>query len=463
MRLTRSITLARAAVLLTILGCGPAVSLDEPEAGSSGTSTGVGPFGEVGAPSEDDDASATPPDDGAWQDLGSAKLDVGSDTPLPPGACAPDCRVELAPLWIYDGPSGAGAPLDPEDQVAVIALPGGTVVVAEERQGELQLARISRSGQEEWTMPLSLPCDPCRLVELRMHPSGDLLLAGHGLDGTGTPAALAARVELGAPTLVWATSTALLVGSNIAPRAGSLVAADGDLVLQPVLEAAAIDTIERLELLAYDAASGGLVDVEPLVDGFGTGDAPPPRAAFDALGTLVVTQPTWSLDATLAGSVRWFEPGSGEELAFAPVAEPSLRLAAASDGRVITLGQTPGARQSILYVDSGWVREPEQWDLLHVVPTVTSSTPTLAMDDLGHAYALVRVAEGRPGHERGVALEVLRWTEDGLLIWKESLPLVLDHVDAPVSLALTDDGLLVIGGLVGGARHVELLDPGCDC
>jgi hypothetical protein len=445
---------------VAVLGCGPAVSLDDPAGGSTGISTGVGPFGEVGSPSDD---TMTSPDDGPRQDVGHPRLDVGADTPLPPGACAPDCWVELTPLWVYDGPPGVGGPLDPQDQVVVIVEPTGAVVVAEERQGALELARLSRSGHELWTLPLSLPCDPCRLVELGLHPSGDLLLAGHGVDATGTPIALAARVELGEPSLRWATGTPLLVGTGVAPRAGGLVADGNDLVRQPVLEAAAADAFERLALFAYDADGGDLVDVQPLAETFGTGDAPPPRAAFDALGHLVVTQPMLALFGDFAGTVRWFDLDAAVELASGYRIEPSLRLATGVDGRVVTLGQHPEALVSLLYVDSGWWGAPEQWDLVHVLPTVTSRTPALAMDEHGHAYALARVADGRPGHERAVALEVLRWSENGLLIWKETLPLALDRVDEPISLALTSEGMLVLGGFVAGVRHVELRLPGCDC
>jgi hypothetical protein len=205
------------------------------------------------------------------------------------------------------------------------------------------------------------------------------------------------------------------------------------------------------------------VATQPLAEGLGTGDAPPPRAAFDVLDDLVVTHPSWSLVGTLGGTVRWFTFDGVHELERAVVVEPSLRLATAIDGRVTTLGQTPGARASLLYLDSGWVREPEQWALVHVLSTVTSRAPALAMDEHGHAYALARVSEGRPGHDRTAALEVLRWTESGLLIWKETLPLALDPVDEPIALALTPDGSMVLGGFVAGARHVELRDPGCDC
>jgi hypothetical protein len=451
---------ARATALMATLGCGPTVSLDDPDvAGSSGTSTGAGPFGELTAVEEG--ITLDGPDDGARLDLGNVKLDVAPDIPLPPGSCPPDCQPELGLAWSYDG-FGRPEPLVPEDRVAVIVEPGGSITVAEMRQGELELARLSELGQEQWVMPVSLPCDPCRLVDLSLHPSGDLLIAGWGLDATGTPAALAARVELGGPQLVWATSTALAIDGGTAPRAGSLVVYDESLLFQPVIEGSTVDGIEQLELFAYDGTSGGLLYAVPVTTGLASGDAPPPLATYDAFGTLAVTHPAWTGAVSLSGTVSWLsEPIS--VLATTSRVEPSLRLAAGPDGRVLTLGQTPGELQSLLYLDSGDQRSPDQWQIIYVLPTITSSTPALAVDDYGHAHVVTRAAAGRPGFEASVGLEVLRWSEAGTLIWKLSLPVALDHVDEPVSLALDFDGTLVLGGFMGGARHVEKRVHDCIC
>jgi len=450
---------AHAMALLATLGCGPAVSLDEPHAaGSSGTSTGAGPFG---VPMTLADEGVTQgSDDSGLPDVPGVKLDVAPDIPLPPGSCPPDCQFELGLAWAYDG-FGA-APLEPEDRVAVIVEPGGSITVAEQRQGQLELARLSEHGQEQWTMPLALPCDPCRLVDLGLHPSGDLLIAGWGIDATGTPVALAARVELGGPQVLWATSTALATDAGITPRAGSLVVHDASLSFQPVIEASTTTGIEQLELFAYESTDGGLLYVVPVTTGLASGAAPPPLATYNAFDTLVVTHPAWTGAEFLSGTVSWVSKGVGV-LENTSRIEPSLHLAAASDGRVLTLGQTTGEQQSLLYLDSGEQLEPDQWEIVYVLPTVTSSAPALAVDGYGHAHVVARTATGRPGREDGVALEVLRWSDEGSLIWKVSLPSELDPVDQPISLAFGPDGTLVLGGFVGGARHVEQRVPGCIC
>jgi hypothetical protein len=462
MRLTRpSLTRRLAAMPLAVrvmalavtLGCGPTVSLDDPHtAGSSDTGTSAGPFG-VPTTFADGDGFTEGPDDGAMLDVANVKLDVAPDIPLPPGSCPPDCQFELGLAWVYEG-FASPVPLEPEDRVAVIVEAGGSITLAEQRQGEIELARLSEHGQEQWTMPLPLPCDPCHLVDLSLHPSGDLLIAGWGFDptGTGTPVALAARVELGGPQIVWATSTPLATDDGIAPRAGPLVVHDAGLLFQPVIEASTTESVEQLELFAYDGTAGGLLYAVQVTTGLASGTAPPPLATYDAFDTLVATHPAWTGSELLLGTVSWVSKGSGV-LETTSRVEPSLHLAAAPDGRVLTLGQTPGARQSLLYLDSGEQR-------IYVLPTVDSSTPVLVVDGYGHAHVMTRTATGP---DEGVALEVLRWSEEGTLIWNLSLPLWLDRVDHPISLALGPDGNLVLGGFVGGARHVEQRVPSCIC
>ena len=463
MRLTRSSSAppcGLAAVVL--LGCGPAVSLDEPTTAdeSSGTSTGAGPFGPLTA--GEDGLTLDGLDDDSRLDWPSVKLDVAPDPPPPPDdSCPPDCQRQLDLVWSYDGFASV-EPLAPQDRVLAIVEEVGSIVIAEERHGELELARVSPTGQELWTLPLALPCDPCRLVDLALLPSGDLLLAGHGFDRSGMPAALAVRVELSKPLVRWATSTPLAPGRDVAPRAGSLVVHD-DLLFQPVLEAAPDDGFEQLRLFAYDLSGGSFLYGEQVAVGFASGDAPAPCAAYDTSGSLVATHPAWSALGDLTGAVRWLATPSADELAYDARVVPTLRLAATPDDRVLTLGQSPGDGQSLLYLDSGELSETAQWQFIHVLPTVTSTSPALAVDAFGHAHVVARTAQGRVDREEAVGLEVLRWSGDGELVWKVSLPLALDRVDDPVALALTPDGALVLAGFVAGARHVERRDPNCVC
>lgn len=446
------------------LACGPAVSLDDPGPGSVTPSTSAGSLGTGSTGDGDGTAASEGLDGGERLDLGGIRLDVAPNLPLPPGVCPPDCQFELNRAWSYDGPgSEPPTPLDPEDRVAVLVELDDRVVVAEERQGAITLARLDVGGQELWTLPLALPCEPCRLVDLRRHPSGDLLLSARGVDELDAPVAVAARVELDGPTLRWATATTLTIVPGVAPRAGTVVARDQDLLLQPVIEGSLVDGLERLELLTYDATDGAVVLTTELAAGTGTSDAPPPRAAHDARGLLVITRPVWSGGDTLSGEIRWVSPMDDSTLVTAPRVEPSLRLAAAPGGRMLTLGRTHGRDAIHLRLGSGYVDVPELWTLTEDVQTVTNTSPALAVDAYGDAHVVVRTGRGEPGREDDVELLVLRWSDQGTPVWRLALPLAFDRVNEPISLGLTADEDLVLGGFLAGVRHVERRWPNCNC
>ncbi len=99
-----------------------------------------------------------------------------------------------------------------------------------------------------------------------------------------------------------------------------------------------------------------------------------------------------------------------------------------------------------------------------MLPTVTSRAPSLFVDGIGHAHVLARSATGQPGRERSAQAEVLRWSDEGELVWRIALPLAFDLADEPVSIAvLPDNGDLLLAGFVAGARHAERRTPSCDC
>lgn len=462
-RLGRLRAYGAACLAVCLAGCAPAVSLDEPSDDAGAPITSGGPFGPTsGSPGADTLGADDVDEGGSTLDLGAVKLDVAPNDPLPPGMCPPDCQFELNLAWTYDGfVGGSPPPLDPEDQVTVLVEPSDMVVVVQEQQGAVTLARLDDNGQELWTFPLTLPCDPCRVVDVGLHPSGDLLLAGHGVEG-GVPVALAARVELDAPELRWSSATVLTPGPGVAPRAGTLVAHDEDLLLQPVLEAS-LDGLERLELLAYDAATGDVAFTTAIGTGTGTGDAAPPRAAYEASGLLVLTQPAWTDAMSLTGAVRWITAPDGNPVETGERIEPSLRLAAAAGGRVLTVGTTPGPTETLLQLASGYSGDPEQWSLTQPVQTVTSTVPSLVVDTYGDAHVVIRTGQGEPGRERDVELLLLRWSDEGSLIWQLALPVAFDRVNEPVSLQLTFEEHLVLAGFVAGARHVERRIPNCNC
>ncbi len=450
--------------IVSAIGCGPPVSLDEPgDATSPGTNAdGFGPTSTSGASNGDSAQPTDGPDDG------SAKLDVQDtrrdlpDEPLPPGICPPDCQFELSLAWSSDGPFSPD-PLDPEDQVLVAAHSDGSVTVAEERQGSIEVAQLEPLfGRESWRMPLSLPCDPCRLGGLDLHPSGDALLSGYGIDGTGSRIAFVARVELAGPSMTWSTATPLASGTDVIPRAGNPIVLDDGRIAQLALEGTATDGVERLSLLTYDPRSGERSSSDEIATTMATGDATLPLAAPNVDASIAASQPSWD-DAEPVADLLWTSVVGDGVIEQVPVPAPILALGSATEGQTLALGQTMAEGRSTLVLHYGLANDPTLWSTTHVQITDSAPAPALAVSPLGHAYIATRTASGPPGRETQTGVELTRWSDIGEPSWQVTLPLQTDYVERPLSLRLIGDDILVLGAYVGGRRYVEQRASNCVC
>ncbi|MCA9705038.1 MAG: hypothetical protein KDK70_04200, partial [Myxococcales bacterium] len=264
-------------------GCGAGVSLDDPTPDSS-------PIGTDSSPS----ITSTGPGQGDGDTEGAARLDLGAASdlgvgPLPPGLCPPDCQFELSLQWAYDGPPAA-LPM-PEDRVGMIVIDDLGFVVAEQRQGAVTLAWLDPSGLEQWTLPVPLPCDPCRRVELTRHPTGDLLLSGDGQGPTGSPIAYVARVELGTQAVRWTNTVQLATGDGVVPRTGPLIVLDDERMAIPAVQGSAFAGQERLDLLIHRTTDGTLAYIETIAQGPATGDAPVPQASLETPDVVALGRP----------------------------------------------------------------------------------------------------------------------------------------------------------------------------
>lgn len=442
-------------------GCGSPVSLDETTEGSLGPTLGSGT---VSTPSATGDAESGPLDEGA------SKLDisVGFDIPpkpLPPGVCPPDCQFELSQGWTYDGPPGPA--LEAADRVLVIAGDDESIIVAEQRQGAITLALLDGSGQESWTLPLALPCDPCQVTALGRHPSGHLLLAGSGQGEGDSTVALVARVDLGEPELQWANAIPLPQSPEVVPRAGPLVALDGDLLLQPALQAAALPGQEQLELLVYEGSTGSLAYTDTITTGMATDGATVPLAVDAGPGLIAVSRPVWGDDAiTVEGELMWLQAVGGMLVLSESRPVPTIDLARATGERIVTLGQSQQDDQTTLHLHSGTLDAATQWSTTHQPQTDSAPLPAIATEQ-GDVYVATRLATGAPARETRTSIQLLRWSADGSLVWQVALPIPSDLVDRPLSLQLqpvpTSEPDLVLAGFVEGARHVERRGQECSC
>ncbi|MEM9460193.1 MAG: hypothetical protein AAGF11_38810 [Myxococcota bacterium] len=447
--------------LVWATGCGNPISLDETTEGPPGLTTSLGT---VSAPPVPGDASSQ-------LDEGGSKLDlsVGPDIPskpLPPGVCPPDCQFELSQGWTYDGPPGP-AP-DPEDRVLVIVGDSDeSVTVAEQRQGAITLARLDGSGQELWTLPLALPCDPCHVTALGLHPTGDLLLAGYGEVEGDSAVALVARVELGEPEVLWTNAVSLPQSPDVVPRAGPLVVLDGDLLVQPVLQASALPGQEQLELLVYEASNGSLAYTDTITTGPATNGNIVPLAVDAGPAIIAVSRPVWSDDAVaVEGELMWLQAIGGTPVLAEPRPVPPLALAQTAGGRIVTLGQSQQGDQPTLHLHSGTLDAATEWSTTHQPQTDSAPLPAMTTSQ-GQTYVVTRLATGAPARETGTSIQLLRWSSDGSLVWQVALPISTDRVDRPLSLQLLpipdSEPDLVLAGFVAGARHVERRGQGCSC
>lgn len=447
-----------AGLLGLLVGCSTPVSLNDIPAGT-GTPT-------AGTQADTSGTSDTPTAEGdeTRGTSSSAKLDLAAAfdlpaNPLPPGTCPPDCQFELTLDWAYDGPAGP-AP-EPEDRVLALVDGSGLVTVAEQRSGVITLAQLDERGQELWTMPLALPCAPCRLVALDLHASGDLLLAGHGDDGEGSALALVARVQLGEPSLVWANTVALQSDPGVVPRAGPLVPLDEPLMIQPALEASALPGQEQLELIVYDDRTGALAYTDTVTTSAATNAGAVPRAAPGSDGLIVVSQPVVD-GPEPTGELLWLEAIGGGVVLEASLPVPPLGLAPVAADGVVTLGQSFVPGENTLYLHGSDLRRGLVWSTTYVQTTDSASIPAMAMGQ-GHTYVATRIATRAPPREPETSIQLLRWSDEGELIWQVALPVATDPVDRPLGLQLPASQALVIAAFVQGARHVEQRRQTCVC
>lgn len=453
MRLT---TPAALALLALAPGCGAPVSLDDPPTSTEGPVTGLTLDSFDGTTDEADDTLDTST---------ASKLDIAAPSdlphhPLPPGVCPPDCQFELTLDWTYDGPAGP-AP-EPEDRVLALVNEAGGTALAEQRQGAITVVMIDIFGRDQWTQPVTLPCDPCHLESLSWDTSTGLLLAGHGDDGAGSTLAFVARVELLGPSISWTNAVPLQSGPGITPRAGPLVLLPGGLMTQPALEASAIPDQEQLELIVYDGRTGALAYTDTIATGAATSSVTP-RAAYGSDGVIAVSRPLMDgPDPT--GALLWIEVIGGTVLFEDPLPAPTLELARAAEDRIVALGQSPMPGQATLHLHGSDPQQGLVWGTTYVQPTDSTPVPAMAVGQ-GHTYVATRIATGAPGRESQTSIQLLRWSEEGELFWQVAIPVTTDGVDRPLGLQVqnSEDQELVLAAFVQGARHVEQRRQTCIC
>ncbi len=442
------------AVGLLLGGCKPGVDLDAAAEGN-----GIPPGQGTTDPGQDGTlgpAPATDDGDEARLDLAAA-FDIGvPPPPLPPGMCPPDCQFELSQAWAFDGPVGNGRPVPSLAQIAVVLRDDQRTVIAEQREGAIALTQLDANGQSLWTMPLALPCDPCRLGGITLDESDDLILAGHGFGLEPQPGTVAvlARIELSAPSITWAVASSLVDGDGITARAGSVATVDGGLLAQTVVEASMTAGMEDVLLHVHDVSDGELVFSHP-VDTVTPPASPtgPPIGSYNGVAVLAYPGP----DAALAGRVAWVDPLDGSTLLTSPKADPVAGLAM-SGIRAIGTGRGSPAGTPTLTVHATSVPGANDWSTGERLGLDFGEPNALVTDALGHVHVATQLTPASSN-----TVQLWRWSEEGSLLWQVPLPLATDEASDAVALDVGDDDGLVLAAWQLGQLHVERRVPTCEC
>jgi hypothetical protein len=324
---------------------------------------------------------------------------------------------------------------------------------------------LDAEGQLQWNVPLPLPCDPCELTDVAMHPSGDLLLSATGATGEGTLGLFAARYDAVRHALVWLTSRPLAPIDGVWVRSGDIAAlVEGELVAQLYMSGQIDFDPLQITMLAVYGSDGLLVDEEELETGIATLVRPPLLARVAPDGELVVGVFGGS-DPIPYGLTDRIAPPLWHSYVFAfpPAALDDLRVDAR--GHALELGHLfDGTHTHLLLSDRVGVEPMPRWVASLSIASSTPSTAALALGPDGDLYAAVRTTQAPGGTDEPlVGLSLVRWTAEGELRWHTTLLQTVADTFNPVELAVDDTEGLVLAAVVNGRLRVERRAQRCAC
>lgn len=402
-------------------------------------------------------------DTGAMESTGEGSTGepVASDDPR---LCAAACPLVLPTRWVYEsGP--ASRPTVPAAHVVPVMLrdPNGMLTVAELRDGKARLHRLDGDGRLQWNVPLPLPCDPCELTDVALHPSGDLLLSATGVSPQGEPRLLAARYDAVIHALVWLTELPLVPIEGVHVRSGGIAALPDDVVAQLYMRGELeFDVLQRTLVIAH-GPEGVVLDEETLTYGSATTIRPPLVARATADGTLLVGVFEGSSSHPIGRTERMTPPLWHVAFATVPTALDDIVLAA--DDHAIELGHTfDGEHVHLLLGERAGAEPQPRWVASLTLPSTTSTPAALALGPDGDVYVAMRTTQA-PGDtpEPLVGVSLSRWTPTGELRWHTTLLQAVAETFNPVELAVDDDEALVVAAIVDGRLRVESRAQHCAC
>lgn len=434
MRRTALARLARllGGACLGALACGgPTTSLDTALAG--GTDEGTATAGETAASTGD-----APP---------------GEE----PVVCAPGCTPILKPTWTWEGPSGTYA------LVELLRDADGSLWLGLQRtEGGVVVQRLSAAGEPLWSAAPGLTCERCELVDIALHPSGDVLITatGHGL-APSPDEALIARFDVAAREVAWVRALSLSPGMNTAPRIGELVVLDEDRIV--ALRVNGFSEGEVIDLLDL-TGDGSLRWNEYLGAQQGTGDWPP-LVVRAPTGEILISHAWWDdLTERIVNVSARHVPPHYQLVSRSTVPLPLDDLAVDASGRRLELARSDDDETITLLLTSRRSSDPERWSASLPLLSTSSTRAALAIGPDDQVYVAARTTPRPPrGQPYVVTLEVARWSIDGELRWQAARPLELMATPDPLELVIDDEHGVVVGTVIQGRPYVARHEQTCAC
>jgi hypothetical protein len=444
-------------------GCGSTVSLDQPPAEASGSSSTTAASTEAHASIAVDTGTADT--SAPWPDVPATDV-----PPLPPQLCPAECTVELPLVWTWeseplpasrDEPPDGGTQLTGRHLAAMVRALDGSFVIAENRGPEPWLTRVDRDGATVWSTYFDLACD-CALVDIALTPLGDIMVLGEGVFIGSLTYLSVFQAALGPDGTYpyWVALAAVWGSENRPARVGSIMPISSESAAVMVAESGLEgETLEKDWFQIYHFVSGVPEGTWLLDTQLATTPPRRPRGVALSRGELAATVPG---GLGLGDYVAWMPPFSSSVSAIELSPGPIDAIVAGPDGGVVVAGiERPVDAPARLRMAGLPHAESPAWTHDVELPADAIGLPALAMDGGGSAYAAVRIIDAR---SREPAVWLSRLHPDGTLAWSIIVPLPASESPVPVALSLADDGGdLVLAAIVDERLHLERREQGCRC
>lgn len=393
----------------------------------------------------------------------------GGDDGGPAGMCAPGCSLALPVDWSFEGIAWPIADEPVEHGVpAMLRGEDGSLVVAEQRGGWVNLYSLDATGQLQWLEPLPLPCDRCELGGMSLHPSGDLLFGAVGDAWDGGFSRLAGRWDPYTGELVWSAVSPALDLEELTTYSGEIVSITDSLVAHlyvfPLVEA----RVYRATGVAVYGAGGTLLgDVRLSAEALAAG-RPPVLARRTPFGEVQIAIPRGIANNPYS-SVGSLQPLDWDLTDIFSHVELLDDMIIDTRDHALELGHSfDGATMRFSLRDRLRTESDPRWVATLPVPSTTDSNASLATDSEGDLYVAAKTTQAVGGDEAVPAvalsgLTLMRWSSDGVLRWQNTLLMDLSESRDAVALAVDDARGLVLAEIVEGHLRVERREQTCRC